>query len=103
MEKKKKTRNRPSVVKYIASYKIENTKIEYDKGHGRVECREYGLMNVTRGFGAGIQWKNIKSIGYVCRKVYDSKTKKEFLELRYFIANVKDIKDMINKDIHLSY
>lgn len=62
-------------------------KITREKGHGRIEKREYFQTNDIEWFSEKDKWKGLKSIGMVRRTVI--KKDKESVEISYYISSLK--------------
>lgn len=62
-------------------------KTTLEKGHGRIEKREYIQTNDIDWFSEKEQWKELKSIGMVRRTV--KKKDKETIETCYFISSLE--------------
>lgn len=83
------------VEEYFQFAKTENFKdIEYqfmrtvDKGHGRIEIREYYLISNISWLERRKDWEGIKSIGMVISSRREKTN--ECKETRYFIASITD-------------
>ena len=59
-----------------------------EKGHGRVETREYVLCNNIEWIEKADCWKGLKGIGMVKSTIYHTKSKKETTETRYYITSL---------------
>ena len=72
--------------------KIEvNTKIvTKEKGHGRIETREYFLETDIDWLPQKTEWSNLNAIGMVKSKVLEKEVLRE--ENRYFITSLTDVK-----------
>jgi predicted transposase YbfD/YdcC len=62
-----------------------------EKGHGRVEKREFFLETDIRWLNQKSEWSNINAIGMV-RSTVDIKSERHS-DMRYFITSLTDIKD----------
>lgn len=62
-------------------------KTTIEKGHGRIEKREYFQTNDIEWFSEKDKWKGLKSIGMVRRTV--AKKDKESVETSYYISSLK--------------
>lgn len=72
--------------KYQKEYGI-NTYQSYDKGHGRIESRNYYITSNIRWLDARKEWKNLTSIGKV---VYHSEQNgKKTCETRYYLCSIE--------------
>lgn len=60
-----------------------------DKGHGRIEKREYYLFRDIEWISWKKEWKNLGGFGMVYRQVSDSKGKTLHEEKAYFITSLK--------------
>ena len=60
-----------------------------EKGHGRIETREYFQTNDINWFSEKEKWKNLKSIGMVKRTVFNIKKKTESVEISYYISSLE--------------
>lgn len=63
----------------------------YDKGHGRIEKREYRLLSDLSWLEQKVEWKGLKSIGSVKSTVYENEEKTEYT--RYFITSLDNIEE----------
>jgi predicted transposase YbfD/YdcC len=64
-----------------------------EKGHGRIEKREYYLeteIDFLDGVPERDKWVNLKAVGMV-KKTVEKKGKKASFEIRYFITSLTDI------------
>ena len=59
-----------------------------EKGHGRVETREYVLCNNIEWIEKADCWKGLKGIGMVKSTIYHTKSKKKTTETRYYITSL---------------
>lgn len=64
-------------------------KITREKGHGRIEKREYFQTNDIEWFSERDKWKGLKSIGMVRRTVTNIKRDTESIELSYYISSLE--------------
>lgn len=62
-----------------------------EKGHGRVECREYTLCTDIEWLGRTDKWKGLKAVGMVRSNVYHCKEGKETQDIRYYITSLTDV------------
>ena len=65
------------------------SKITYDKGHGRIEKREYRLLTDISWLEQKAEWCGLKALGMVKSTVTEKDKTREFT--RYFIASLTDI------------
>lgn len=74
--------------KYCERYKIQGVSCQVEKGHGRIEKREYYLCTNLKWLEDRDEWRNLGAIGMVksSRMTKDG----ESTELRYFITSLKD-------------
>jgi len=63
--------------------------ITRDKGHGRIETREYYLTTDINWIAAKERWAGLKSIGKIKSTV--SRNQKETTEIRYYISSLTNI------------
>ena len=59
-----------------------------EKGHGRIEKREYYLFNDIEWLDWRDNWKGIKGFGFVRRTVSDLQGKKKRVETAYYITSL---------------
>ena len=64
-------------------------KITHDKGHGRIEKREYRLLTEISWLEQKEEWSGLKSLGMVRSTVTEKDKTTEFT--RYFISSLTDI------------
>ena len=62
-----------------------------EKGHGRVEEREYRLCTDISWLGRSDKWKGLKSVGMVRSKTYHCKEGRNSEDVRYYISSLTDI------------
>lgn len=62
-----------------------------EKGHGRVEIREYSLCTDIEWLGRSERWKGLKGVGMVRSCVYHCKDRHETEDVRYFITSLTDV------------
>jgi len=62
-----------------------------EKGHGRVECREYTLCTDIKWLGKSEKWKGLKAVGMVRSNVYHCKGGRETQDTRYYITSLNDV------------
>jgi len=91
-------KNQPNLYEAVEEYFLYNPKSalcakEYavEKGHGRIEKREYYLETELDWLEQKDEWANLNAVGMV-KSVVERKGKTSF-EIRYFIASVTDMKD----------
>ena len=60
-----------------------------EKGHGRVEKREYRLLNDLSWLEQAEEWRGLKGIGMVKSTIVEKKENRQFT--RYFITSLTDI------------
>jgi predicted transposase YbfD/YdcC len=76
---------------YFETEMIENTKVRLEKGHGRIERREYFLeTNIDWLYGRE-RWAGLRSIGAV--KATVTTKGKSTAETRYFLTSLVNIDD----------
>lgn len=63
----------------------ESTRLHIEKGHGRIEAREYHVLDVGVIAKAFPDWAGLKSIGMTIS--YQYKGQKESLVHRYYISS----------------
>lgn len=92
--------NQPALYEYAQTYftdALENQKwypemtscSTIDKGHGRIEKRDYYLTSDLSGLKTAKDWSGLVSIGLVCSKI--TKGEDESFEMRYAITSLKDV------------
>ena len=64
-----------------------------EKGHGRVETREYRLCTDVKWLDSVDRWKGLNGIGVVSSTVYRPKEKKETVDTRYFITSLQNVEE----------
>lgn len=74
--------------------KIKSTKNYYEikeKAHNQIETRRYYMKKADRMAFPAIEWSHLKN--YICveKHIYNLKTKKESVEVFYYITNLNDI------------
>ena len=83
------------VVLYFETFGKESEVIKtIDKGHGRIESREYKLFTDISWLEQRKEWKNLMSVGAVKSIVYEKEEEREFT--RYFITSLTDIGEFAN-------
>jgi predicted transposase YbfD/YdcC len=73
-----------SIKQAFASVKTA-TRLDVEQGHGRVEAREYHVLDATDIAKAYPDWAGLKSIGMAMN--YQHNGNKESLEYRYYISS----------------
>ena len=74
---------------YFEHTEIKNTTITKDKGHGRIETREYFLETDIDWLFQKPAWKGLQGIGMVKSRTIEKEKLRE--ETRYFITSLIDI------------
>lgn len=64
-----------------------------EKGHGRVETREYRLCTDIGWIEKSDCWKGLKAIGMAKSTVYKTKEQKETVETRYYITSLQNAEE----------
>ena len=67
----------------------EKATVKKEKGHGRIEIREYYLETEIEWLYQKPKWEGLKGIGEVKSKVYEKGEWRE--ETRYFITSLVDV------------
>jgi len=75
---------------YFDSVKIEDKVVTKEKGHGRIETREYYLETDLDWLWQKAEWSNLNGIAMVKSKVLEKDVLRE--ESRYFITSLTDVK-----------
>ena len=88
--------NQPTLLEDVQLYfKAFNQEIPsyttLDKGHGRLEKREYRLLTDVTWLGQAQEWKNLRSVGMVHTIVEENGTVRE--NTRYFITSLTDLRE----------
>lgn len=88
--------NQPNLFKdtedYFKEFAIESEKIGIsEKGHGRIETREYFLSTKIEWLDRREEWANLNALGMVRSKVIEGESRSEFV--RYFITSLTDINE----------
>jgi len=65
-----------------------------EKGHGRIEVREYYLVSDISWLEGKNEWVGLKSIGMVISRC--NRKKVETIEIRYFIASIGSVTEFSN-------
>lgn len=71
-------------------YAFEASKPITEKGHGRIETRQYFISKEINDFVDQNEWKSLSAVGMVISKRIEGG--KESIENRYFISSVTDLK-----------
>ena len=74
---------------YFDSVKIDNKTVTKEKGHGRIETREYYLEPEIDWLWQRPQWSNLNGIAMVKSKVFEKGVLRE--DTRYFITSLTDV------------
>ena len=88
--------NQPNLFKDTKDYflgfanECEKNKVS-EKGHGRIETREYFLSTDIDWLANRDEWVNLNAIGMVHSKIIDGDNESEFT--RYFITSLTDINE----------
>ena len=88
--------NQPALYRDVEDYFNEfqselPVKTTYDKGHGRIEKREYRLLTELSWLEQKDEWIGLKSLGMVRSTVTEKDKTTEFT--RYFISSLTDISE----------
>lgn len=75
---------------YFETEKVTDKTVTHDKGHGRVETREYCLEKEIDWLSQKPSWRNLNAIGMVKSRVWENEVMRE--EARYFITSLTDVK-----------
>jgi predicted transposase YbfD/YdcC len=75
---------------YFETQKVTQRTVTHDKGHGRIEKREYYLETDIDWLSQKRDWAGIKGIGMVKSRVWEKEALRE--EVRYFITSLTDVK-----------
>lgn len=70
------------------------SKVTYDKGHGRIEKREYRLLTTISWLEQKDEWCGLKALGMVKSTVTEKGEIHEFT--RYFITSLTHLKEFAN-------
>lgn len=85
------------VALYFSEFSEEHAKLNTtEKGHGRVETREYTLCTDISWLCKADSWKGLKAIGMVKSTVYHTKSRKEATDTRYYITSLDRIDAFAN-------
>ena len=71
----------------IREYEIQHMQ-KKDKGHGRIETRDYHVKDKIDWLDLDDKWRSIKSIGMVKCKAESTSNGKITIESRYFISSL---------------
>lgn len=78
--------------KYFESFEAKSEKIgASEKGHGRIETREYFLSTEIEWLKQRNEWTNLNALGMVRSMVNEGDRESEFV--RYFITSLTDINE----------
>ena len=88
--------NQPNLFKDLDDYFREFAKeskknVTSEKGHGRIEVREYFLCTDIDWLENRDEWANLNAIGMVRSKIVEGENESEFT--RYFITSLTDINE----------
>ena len=75
---------------YFETEKVKPTETTYDKGHGRVETREYFLETQLDWLSQKADWAGLNAIGMVKSRVWEKDILRE--ESRFFVTSLTDVK-----------
>ena len=82
--------NELSCFRYFNEFSADiPSKTTLDKGHGRIEKREYQLLNELSWLGQKIEWNSLNGLGCVKSTVTEKDETHEFT--RYFITSLTDL------------
>ena len=82
------------VALYFSEFADEHPKhTTVEKGHGRVETREYTLCTDVKWLDKTDCWKGLKAIGMVTSTVYRTKEQKETVDTRYYITSLGNVQE----------
>jgi predicted transposase YbfD/YdcC len=79
--------------------KSQDTDINIDAGHGRIETRTCNIINDLSKLEKRKDWKNIKSIVCITSHRIIKKTNKESTERRYYISSLEADASKLNKAV----
>jgi len=86
--------NQPSLYEdvkiYFDNIDVTQKTVTKEKGHGRIETREYYLETDIDWLWQKPEWSNLKAIGMVKSRVFEKEVIRE--ETRYFITSLTDVK-----------
>lgn len=80
-----------SALKTPQFYPQVSRTVTHDKGHGRIEKREYYLCTDREFLSLHPEWKDLRSVGMVKSRIIQSATVSE--ETRYYISSLTDVKE----------
>ena len=88
--------NQPTLFKdtedYFLDFSADSEKtITSEKGHGRIETREYYLSTDIGWLEQRGEWANLKALGMVRSKTIENETESQYT--RYFITSLTDINE----------
>jgi len=75
---------------YFDHILVETKEVTRDKGHGRIETREYFLETDIDWIEQKSKWLNLNAIGMVKSRVWEKEILRE--EVRYFITSLTNVK-----------
>ena len=75
---------------YFETEKVTKKTITHDKGHGRIETREYYLETEVEWLSQKPEWFGLNAIGMVKSSVWEKNALRE--ESRYFITSLTNVK-----------
>ena len=75
---------------YFENEDIKEKTVTHDKGHGRIETREYFLETEIDWLYQRPDWMGLKAIGKAISRVWEKGVLRE--EVRYFITSLTDVK-----------
>ncbi len=82
------------VALYLSDNDNDYSKIStVDKGHGRIETRDYVLSTDIAWLPKADCWKGLKSIGMVKTTVFKCKEQKETTDTRYYISSLSNAEE----------
>ena len=88
--------NQPMLFKDTADYFQEfisdcEQSVTSEKGHGRIETREYFLAADIDWLEQREEWTNLRALGMVCSKVIEGENTSEYV--RYYITSLTDVNE----------
>lgn len=75
---------------YFENEDVTEKTVTHDKGHGRVETREYALETEIGWLPQKLDWVGLNAIGMVKSSVWEKDSLRK--EVRYFITSLNDVK-----------
>ena len=75
---------------YFENEDVKEKVVTHDKGHGRIETREYFLETTLDWLSQRSDWAGLNAIGKVESRVWEKDILRE--ETRYFITSLTDVK-----------